>query len=194
MPKKGLNLIRPQIAPLTLWDQAYKWVLTAARIILILIEVVVIFTFIIRIVVDTQGRDLDKDVSSIDNQLAEYTNAEVTFRKTQEKTTAYDQLWTQSSDYTVYARYINNLIRNETGEITVQMSKTLITISGSIPLQSVRVIEQSMKNAVNSTDPNNPIRFKKVELVDVDSSAGNEASFSIRAELIPTLEKRDLIE
>jgi len=62
MSEQGFNLLKPQKTPPTLWEKIYAWVLGTARIIVIIVEIIVVFSFGARIAVDTIASRLDKEV------------------------------------------------------------------------------------------------------------------------------------
>lgn len=180
MALRGFNLLRMQLTPPTAWDKIYQWMVGTARVIIIVVEIIVVIAFGARVVVDTIAKNLDEKIERRDAELAAFRSTELEYRNIQQKTALYRELWTQSSDLAFYFDYINNLVRNYIGLITISLSNEEVNISGELPLSDVGILEEKMKADKLGSSPN-PI-FTDVQLIDVDSEGKTEselATFSL---------------
>ncbi len=195
MSRLGFNLLRPQLSPPTSWDKIYQWMVGTARIIVLLVELVVIAAFGIRVVVDTIGKNLDKDIERKQVELEAYKSSELQYLEIQNKTDSYRTLWEQSSNLSEKMVYVNELLESYYGLINVKIDQEELSITGELPLSFVRELENSLKlNTLGNTEGNQAI-FNTVELIEVDSKSGNEgdiASFSILARFTQSEINRNL--
>ena len=195
MSTKGFNMLRPQLTPPTAWDKLYKWMVGTARIIVIIVEFIVIIAFGTRVAVDTISKNLDKEIVKLNAELSAYSDSEFIIRNVQDKTNAYQSLWENSSNLSIYIDFINDLIINYPGIISLQISKTEINISGELPLININELETKLKENVESDNITNIRLFNSIEVNTVESEGvnpGEIASFSIRAKLEPQEQNRTL--
>lgn len=134
-----------------MWSKVYDWVLGTARIIIIFIEVIVLIAFVIRIVVDLRGKDLDSQIERGEAVLNVLKTSETQFRIIQAKTAAYQNIWTNTPDYSLLLENINSLLPVNTSisELTIYIDKEIITISGiaaKTKEEDVRLLESNLKN------------------------------------------------
>jgi hypothetical protein len=195
VPKKGLNILRDQLAPPTSWDKIYKWMLGSARVVIIVVEIVVMLAFAVRIVVDTEGGNLDKEITSKQAELSAYKSQELNFREVQIKADKYRVLWESSSNLSVYMSYINDLLSDTSGEISVRIENDEITIRGLLPLNEINAIESALKGAADSSNETSIINLRSVELAEINTRGGGLeglGEFLIRANIIIPEIKRTL--
>lgn len=170
-PKRTFNLLKPYNAPPTVWDKAYEWLVTRARIILIVVEIVVAASFIGKVVVDVQAKSLDEKLVSSNFELGTYsTTVEPHLRSVQQKTTSYTKLWTQSSSYAEVLKEIDSYIPSDSADIQILISETQVSVSGKQNLTTLGQIEEKMK--VSSTFVSTKISLDTT----TDASTGDQSS------------------
>ncbi|HEX9804335.1 MAG TPA: hypothetical protein VGA67_01520 [Candidatus Dojkabacteria bacterium] len=194
MAKKSFNILRPQLSPPTAWDKIYQWMVGTARIVIIVVEIIVVFAFGIRVVVDTIGKNLDKQIVQKDAALNAYAPSEAEFRSVQNKTDAYRGLWVNSSGNFKLVQYLRTLLDQYSGAISFQINPQSVSISGELFSNEIKAIEQAMKSRDLINDNSDPL-FSSVELPSIESE-GDESNplttFSISARLLFEVEKRQL--
>jgi len=149
--KKGFNLLKIQAEPPSVWTKIYNWVLGTARVVIVTIEVMVLIAFVIRIVVDLRGKELDAQIERGEAVLDVLKASEEQFRIIQAKTAAYKQIWTNTPDYSDLIENINSLLPVNTSisELTIYIDKEIITISGVAAKrkeEDVRLLESNLKD------------------------------------------------
>lgn len=194
MAYKGFNLIRPQLSPPTAWDKIYAWMVGTARVIVIIVELAVVVAFVGRITVDAIGKNLDKEIVKKDAELTFYEQREQDFKDIQEKTGIYRAVWEVSSDMTTSLKYINNIIRNYGGSVSVSAADGKITISGTLTTEQVRTIEDKLDGNTLGEDGQDKILFRKTEIsIDSRSIDSNDlTNFTINIDLATKDVSRDL--
>jgi hypothetical protein len=193
--KLSFNLLRPQLSPPSAWDKVYKYMVGTARIIVIVVEIVVIVAFAFRVAVDTIGKQLDDVIELKANELAAYTTVEQTYRDIQDKADTYEDIWEQSSNTSTYIAFINSLIKDLNGQVTVQIANNIISISGSLPLRDIDNIESELKARQEGNATSEQSLFSQVIVADVESEGENEfeeANFSINATIKQSETNRQL--
>lgn len=108
MPEKptSINLL-PQNGD-TFLSQALDWALTIGRLLIILIEMLALGTFLYRFTLDMQLVDLHDKIKSESFIIANFQNAENTFRDIQARLTAVKQYITvENTTENIFTRIIN---------------------------------------------------------------------------------------
>jgi len=147
MGKRGLNLLKSQVEPPTVWSKLYDWIVSTARIIVMIVELVVVVAFVVRLVVDVQSKRYDEEISDQEAIVGQFKDAETRYRKVQDKTKAFEQSWILSAVYTEIFTEINRYVPQNAQELNVQVDKDQIVISGLAPNSAVGQLETSLKNS-----------------------------------------------
>jgi len=177
MSLKGFNLLRKQSSPPTAWEKIYGWVLGTARVIVIVVELIVVASFVTRVVVDTQAKQLDKKLETRELSMAAFADAEADYRLTQKKTGNYKMLWQNSSDYATVLKELENYLNANFTNMNISIIDQELTIRAEGDVDKISIFEAQMKNSES---------FVNVETfeLDRDSSGGRRASFGLRAVII----------
>lgn len=175
--KKGFNLLKQQIEPPTVWTKIYDWMVSTARLIVIVVQILVVIAFGIRIVVDIQSNNLTDEVEEAEGRIRALQNSETKFRKIQNKTNSINLSRTNAVVFSDVFNEVNSYIPADASEVNIQLDEDTITISGKASVLQIGFMESSFKNS--ST-------FRNTELVQIDSkgSSSNEiGEFSLRTQI-----------
>lgn len=140
------NLLKPVKPPPTFWDKAYDWVLGKARIVILITELLIVFAFVAKVIVDTEARAKDEEIASLKGELSFYAaEREPRFRDLQRRDSAYTRLWTASNEYSNVLNEIYSYIRTPGIQLTVRFDKDTVSIFGYDDLASVEELERKLK-------------------------------------------------
>lgn len=145
-PKRIFNLLKPYTAPPTVWDKAYDWLVTRARIILIVVEIIVAVSFVSKVVVDVQAKALDEKLVSSNFELGSYAaTVEPHLRSVQQKVNSYTKIWQGSSSFAPILSEIDSYIPTNAADIQILINSKQVSVSGKEDLDTLSKIEQQMK-------------------------------------------------
>ncbi|MFQ5492958.1 MAG: hypothetical protein ACE5DX_02240 [Candidatus Dojkabacteria bacterium] len=187
MAKKGFNLLRPQIEPPTVWTKVYDYIVGSARVIVILVELVVVLAFVVRLVVDVQSKNLDEEIVVKEAIVKSFAQAEARYVRIQNKTGAFNAIWTNSPIYIQLYSEINGYIPNSAREMTIQIDNDKIFITGIAITSEIGEMENAFKNSDT---------FYKQELDQLETEGVSDdtlGNFTLRAQL-NELPMRELID
>jgi hypothetical protein len=140
------NLLKPVQPPPTFWDKTYDWILGKARVVILITELLIVFAFVAKVIVDTQARTKDEEIASLKAELGFYsTQREPLFRDIQKRDSAYQRLWSISNSYTDIFKEIYSYMQNPSAELTVSADKNRVSILGYDDLSSVQNLETQLK-------------------------------------------------
>lgn len=177
MSVKGFNLLRPQVEPPTVWTKLYNYVVNTARVVVILVELVVVVAFVIRIVVDVQSKNLDEEIQTKEAVVKAFQSSEFNYRKIQNKTSAFESIWTSALTFSELYSEISRYIPTDIKEIGVQITDNSVFVSGSAIVSDIGLIEAAFKNSPN---------FIRQELDQVESEGSTTdvlGNFTLRADI-----------
>lgn len=91
--RKVFNLLKPEHAPPTAWDRIYKWLITRARLVIIVSEIIVALAFVAKVGVDLRTKELDEQLQTNFSELSQLaTGVEPELRAIQVDARAYEKL------------------------------------------------------------------------------------------------------
>jgi len=169
--QRTFNLLKPVEPPPTIWDKIYSWILVNARIVILITELLIAFTFMGKVIEDTAAKNKDKEIQNDKAELAFYsTDKEPIFRNIQTKNQKYNIIWSNSTSYTNVLKEIYSYITNPGSEITIRITKSKVSIFGYEDLGSLKDLEAAMKSSptFNSVFVDNLSLQKK----EIDTSQG----------------------
>jgi len=174
MSLQGFNLLRKQKTPPTAWEKIYSWVLGTARVIVIIVELVVVGSFVIRVIVDTQAKRLDKELESRDKTISSFAKSENRFREIQLKSDNYKGLWISSSTYSDMLKELDNQLSANFSNLTINASSEILTVRGAGDVSRISSFEDAIKQSTY---------FSNVETFEIDTSTGgdNRGNIGLRA-------------
>jgi Tfp pilus assembly protein PilN len=177
--RKIFNLLTPQAAPPTAWDNVYSWLVDKARIVMILAELMVAFVFLAKIVVDTQAKQLDETLTRLDQQFQfTYSAAEPRLRTLQQKVTTYSSVWKKSSSYADLLTELGTLLSSPNSQLNISINDDALNINGITTEGELVAFEAAIKASPS---------FSQVELFEVKSEGTNIADktsgFGLRAKI-----------
>ncbi len=147
------NLLKPYKPPATAWDKVYDWLVTRARVIMVFAEILVIGSFVGKVVVDIQAKSLDDQIETAQRSLAQFsTTIEPEIRRLQNKSDAYLKIWNASSDYSSVLQEIQGYVENPLSDIVVRISGDTVSVRGGSTVDDLIRIESSMRNSPTFTD------------------------------------------
>lgn len=180
MSLHGFNLLQNNVRPPDAWDKLNDWVTNVGRIIVMVVEVVVIVSFIARVVIDTQTKNLLEKEEANSQAIVALRDREVRFRTQQAQFETYKQIWDTSSSYTAVMTELDKLRPKSIEKLSVSVQGDLITFSGEAPVTAIGQFENSLKTSEKYSD----VQVDEIERL---SGQDNRASFSIRMILEPTV-------
>jgi hypothetical protein len=181
------NLLKPTIEPPTAWDKIYMWIVGKARVVMVIAEVVVAITFVAKVVVDIQAKNLDEQINKREAELSLYAKqVEPEIRKLQQKAITYEKVWKRSSDYAPILEEIDSYISVTEKSIAVRFSGENVSVRGGGNLEVLKEIESNMRGS--ST-------FSNVQLsVDTESGAIQEGTYLITATIATDYTRGDMTD
>lgn len=169
--KKGFNLLKTQVEPQTVWTKLYRWTTTTARAIMVLVELVIVVAFGIRVVVDLQFKNLNKDIESQESIMLIMKESEQRLRDTQEKVKLYKSIWEDTDYYSnVYIEVIR-IVPTSVRDLTFQLNEDELVVKGFADINTVEKIEGDFKNSS---------LFINTELLNFETQGNSADSFTIK--------------
>jgi len=140
------NLLKPVQPPPTFWDKTYDWILGKARVVILITELLIVFAFVAKVVVDTQARAKDEEIATLRSELGFYASQrEPIFRDIQRRDSSYTRLWKNGAKYTDVLDEVYSYIQNPGIQLTVSAEKNRISILGYDDLSAVQNLETQLK-------------------------------------------------
>lgn len=176
---KAFNLLKPEKAPPSAWDKVYHWLLTRARVVIVISEIIVAIAFVAKVGVDLQAKDLDemllKESASL-SQLA--TSVEPALRKVQLASRTYEKVWEKSSKYSGILSEIHSYIVNPAANIVITVTNDRVSIRGDDSLQTLQYIESKMKSSSTFTQVSLELN------TEGETSSGSQGEYLIKANIV----------
>lgn len=168
--EKFFNLLEPVIPPKTFWDKIYDWFMTRARVVMIVVEVIVVLTFVGKIAIDNIGKNKMNELEKIQLELRplEISN-EAKFRDIQVRGEDYKKLWNKSSAYSEIISEIFSYINHSVDTLSIRIDKNSIIILGYEDLNALQSLETQLKSSPTFT---NAMISINLEQRDVASDSG----------------------
>ncbi|MCS7317797.1 MAG: hypothetical protein NZZ41_05770 [Candidatus Dojkabacteria bacterium] len=151
---KYFNLLNTQNIQHNPVDALLNWTMIQIRLVLLLIEIITVILLGIKIVVDTQTKNLNTRIVDNDLKLSYYAKEyEPKLIKIQEKSNNYGIILDHTYDVALVVNEIYNLIDQSIAEnIVVQVNTPNILISGYDDIKKLRDIEIILKSKANYID------------------------------------------
>ncbi len=177
--KKGFNLLKSQIEPQTMWTKVYQWTTTTARAIMVLVELVIVVGFGIRVVVDLQFKNLNKDIASREEVLLVLQDSERRLKEIQNKVSIYENLYLETDYYSDVYNEVSRIIPSTVQDLSTQISGNEVVVRGFADTESIARIEASFKTSQF---------FSKTELLNVETQGPLGDSFTLKTQIsnLPT--------
>ena len=157
-----------------MWTKLYSWTTTTAKTIMVLVELVIVISFGIRVVVDLQFKNLNKDIASKEQVMEVLKDNERRLLAIHSKAKAYRIIWEESNYYSDIYTEVFNIIPDGVEELNLQISEDKIIIKGFAQIDNIEHMESQFKASKT---------FKNTELVDIESQGNNLDSFTFEADL-----------
>lgn len=153
MQKRNFNLLKPIQPPATAWDRVYDWLIGKARIVVLVTELIVASTFVLKVVVDTTAKNKDREIGRLEKELLFYgTDLEPSFRKIQLKSDKYVEIWNGASQQYLVLQEVFSYIQNESSDISVIISGDEVSVLGYEALSDIKSLESNLKTSQNFTE------------------------------------------
>jgi hypothetical protein len=176
------NLLKPVTPPKTVWDKIYDWILSKAKIVIMVAEVFIAFAFFAKVVVDTQAKDKIEDVKSLTALYHLYadengiTNARrLRYSEIQSKVYDYKKLWGGSSNLSYVLEEVYSYIPNQVADVRLSVEGDKIIVSGEIELTTLKSIEALIDSS--ETFENSEITL----VIEEDDSKAGLGTYSLEA-------------
>lgn len=178
------NLLQPLKTPKTYWDKIYDWIVSRARVVILIVEIMIVVGFVAKVVVDNVGKNraqVYEDLKSEIDLVA--SNNEAGFRTIQTKDVEYKKLWMNSSTYDAVLGELTSYI-DFNNTISINIDELNLTISGFQALEDINSLETNMKNSPNYSEVLTNLSLSQQDIQD------NYAQFTINATLTTDAIKR----
>lgn len=152
MGLKGFNLLTDNITPPDIWDKIYNWVTNVGRVVVILIELVVIVSFGVRIVVDTQAKNLIEQEQDYSTTLLGFKQRELAFLDMKERFASFRQIQNTTTNYTSAINEIMSTLPNNIENITISVKDVEVTVQGRALSNDVVTLESTLKSSASFRD------------------------------------------
>lgn len=174
MTNKGFNLLKKQKEPPTTWDRMYGWITGTARVVVIIVEILIIAAFVVRIVLDTQGNNIDKDIEKRNGAIGAMQEEEARFRNIHSRISSYNELWTSASSYAETLNELEGFLGNDFEDTSINIDGDSLTINGQGNVDKISNLEEAMKNSQK-------LKNVSVSNINTDETNSTRASFAIKA-------------
>ncbi|MFW5702769.1 MAG: PilN domain-containing protein [Candidatus Dojkabacteria bacterium] len=180
MSLHGFNLLQGSIRPEDTWDRVNAWVNTAGRFIIIIVEMIVIGSFVARVVIDTQTKNLLEQEETNTQALAALRTQELDFRDQQERFETFRVFWDQGSTLAEVAAEVDSLRPRNIEELSISIRGELIDVGGEAATREIGDFENELKNSEFFSD----VQVSEIEQLDEERGASSRSSsFNIRITL-----------
>lgn len=154
--KRVFNLLKPIKVPESALDKLYNWIIFRARFIVIIIEILVVIVFALKVIEDTNAKNLEKEIQINSSELLFYSREiEPQIRELQKKTLNYSDIWNSSSNfYSVIADVYRFIDPNFANNVSIQINNSQIFILGYDSIENLKILETSLKNRSTTLDRN----------------------------------------
>lgn len=148
--KRNFNLLKPLQPPPTVWDKVYLWFIDKARIVILVAELIIAVAFILKVIEDTDAKNKDKEIEKLRNEISFYApELEPSFRNVQTRSDKYLLIWNNSTKYYDALNEIVSYLPSNTSEVSIRFGDGEIGVFGYDDLDSIRVLEDALKNSLN---------------------------------------------
>lgn len=188
--KRIFNLLKPYKPPPSAWDKIYDWLIGKARIVMIVSEIAVAISFVGKVVVDVQAKNLDDVIKEKSFELAQYAPViEPNLRGIQQKAATYATVWERSAAYNDVLKEVFSYIPNQAADLTVRITDDDLTITGGDSLEALSQIEAKMKESstfissetkINLNSEGSSVQQGKYLLVTKIAKVNNRAKLQIQ--------------
>lgn len=147
------NLLKPVEIPKSSWDRIYEFIMTRARFVLLVIEIIIIVLFFAKVVIDTTEKNSRQAFEEIQFDLrALELNYDAEFRELQARQTDYFKLVDRTSDYSSVLTEIFSYVPNPSFNFSIRIDGKNLTILGYDNLNDLRNLENRMKASPSFRD------------------------------------------
>lgn len=144
--------------PKTIWDRIYDWILTRAKIVMMLAEVFIALAFFSKVIVDTQAKQKIKTIDALTSQVRLYTDEngvtnarKLRYSEIQQRAEDYIKLWNGSSNLSYILEEVYSYIPNQVADVSISFENNKIVIAGEIELSILKSIETLIDNSPTFT-------------------------------------------
>lgn len=177
MSLRGFNLLQNNEPP-DAWDKIYDWVTNTGRVIVIVVELIVVASFFVRIVVDTQTKNLQEEEKQLTQTLLSLAGNESKFRDYQERFNTFRAVWNGASSFTEAMNELNRIvIPARIDELSININGQNISIRGIATGSSLKTLEEQLRAST---------KFASVRVPQLESGANVELgrSYNISIEVV----------
>jgi Tfp pilus assembly protein PilN len=177
MSAHGFNLLQGDLTPPDIWDNIYAWVNKIGRLIVILVQVVVIGSFVARVVIDTQTKELLEEEKKNTVTLSALAPQERKYRDMQNRFLSYKEVWHASSTYNKVIVELITGLPKDTKELSVNISGDVVTVKGISAADAISKYEKALKASSSFSD------VQLTELSSTLSSSASKSEFSLQIKI-----------
>lgn len=170
-------MLQGNTPPPDMWDKIYAWVNRAGRMIVIVVEVIVIASFIVRVVVDTQTKDLLEKESQLAGILTAQKTQEHNYIQRQQKFFTYRSIWDSSASFAAVMAELEKYRPRSVEDLSITFKGNTITYRGLATNSQIESFESALKK--NNT-LFSEVQVLEVENIDPNATSGNKSNFGIR--------------
>lgn len=172
--KKGFNLLKTQIEPQTMWTKVYQWTTTTARGIMVIVELIIVLAFGVRVVVDLQFKNLNKDIATREEVIMVLQDSEHRLRNTQNRVSVHENLYLETYYYSNIYTELKRILPTTVRDLSVLINKDEVVIKGFADTETIARVESEFKKSSF---------FTKTELLNVETQGQQLDSFSLKTKI-----------
>lgn len=143
--KRIFNLLKPVSTPKTSWDKLYEWLITQARVIIMIALILIVVSFVVKIVVDTEQKNKLQELEEMQRELAFLEVSQEELERVAIKTDSYTELWNNSRQYSTVLAAVEELTRDFVDQIAIQINEDNVSITGQENTERLLEFEQAFK-------------------------------------------------
>lgn len=172
--KKGFNLLKTQIEPQTMWTKVYKWTTTTARGIMVIVELIIVLAFGVRVVVDLQFKNLNKDIVAKEEIMMVLQDSEYRLRNIQDKVGVYENLYLETNYYSNIYAELQRITPSNIRDMSVLINQNEVIIKGFADTETIAQTESAFKDSS---------LFTKTELLNIETQGQQLDSFTLKTKI-----------
>lgn len=184
------NLLKPIKEPRSAWDRVYDWIVSRAKVVVLLAEILIIIGFVGKVIVDNEAKNKYQAYRSVaDNVRFFEQTQEAELLQIQAMEKDYRELWDKASNSSVIIAEIIGYIQNPANKIVISMNKREVFITGTNNLQELETLENNMKRSLSFISASvSRLALDEQDIIDGVADIDLQATLSeeiITRELLP---------
>lgn len=145
--KRVFNLLKPAVELKSLWEKIYDWLIIQARVVITISLIAIVVALVAKVVLDNEAEQKLNRLDELQAELAGLELREREIRQVQSRVEDYQIIWNQASNYTEVLESIEEITEEFDDQISVQINRDTLNISGQEDLSELLLLESELKDS-----------------------------------------------